>query len=304
VAKSFAIQIFMPEGDPQGVRIFDRMNWTGQGVAFRRIEWDQVRRRRELEGAGVYILVGDDGDEEESLPKLYIGQSDGVKGRIENHILNKDFWDRGVIFVSTNDGLNKAHIAWLEYALIERAMRVGQSRLDNGNVPKEPALSEADKAETEEFFVQLLQILPLADVRAFEFPTAAATPRRNGEGTPASGDGRDTVIVPARKEGFEKVFLGEHRWHAIRIAGGMLEKIKFIAAYQTQPVSAITHWAAVERIEAYGDRGKYQLIFSEPASKIGPIPLGDAAAGSIQGPRYTSRASLLAAKKIGDLAVG
>ena len=70
------------------------------------------------------------------------------------------------------------------------------------------------------------------------------------------------------------MFLGEDCWHAIRISGGMLEKIKYIAAYQSQPVSAITHYAPVDRIEPYGEGGKYKLVFSMKAKPIGPIPFG------------------------------
>ncbi|MGD0102472.1 MAG: hypothetical protein ABSC06_00365 [Rhodopila sp.] len=90
----------------------------------------------------------------------------------------------------------------------------------------------------------------------------------------------DAVIVPAQKDGFEKVFLGENCWYAIRISGGMLEKIKWIAAYRSQPVSAITHVAPVSRIEPYGEGGKYKLIFSEPAKAIEPIPFADAQGGT------------------------
>jgi hypothetical protein len=64
----------------------------------------------------------------------------------------------------------------------------------------------------------------------------------------------------------------------------MLPKIKYIAGYQTQPVSAITHVAPVARIEPYGDNGKYQLLFSEPAKEIVQIPLGSASPGAMQGP--------------------
>jgi hypothetical protein len=62
-------------------------------------------------------------------------------------------------------------------------------------------------------------------------------------------------VVPAQKDGFEKVFLGENSWYSVRISGGMLQKIKWIAAYQTQPVSAVTHYAPVARIEPYGVDG-------------------------------------------------
>jgi hypothetical protein len=108
--------------------------------------------------------------------------------------------------------------------------------------------------------------------------------------------------VPAQQDGFERVFLGQHSWYATRIGGGMLSKIKYIAAYQSNPISAITYYAKVDRIEPYGDEGKYKLIFTEPAKLLPqPIPFADATTGSMQGPRYTSLEKLLAAKRVTDL---
>jgi hypothetical protein len=81
----------------------------------------------------------------------------------------------------------------------------------------------------------------------------------------------------------------------------MLDKIKYIAAYQSRPVSAITHYAPVDRIEPYGDSGKYRAVFSEPAKRIKPIPFGDAPSGAMQGPRYTSFEQLKSAKTVSDI---
>jgi hypothetical protein len=81
----------------------------------------------------------------------------------------------------------------------------------------------------------------------------------------------------------------------------MLSKIKYIAAYQTQPVSAITHVAPVAKIEPFGDSGKYKLIFSEPAKTIGPIPYGEAPSGAMQGPRYTTYDKLKKATRLTEL---
>jgi hypothetical protein len=67
----------------------------------------------------------------------------------------------------------------------------------------------------------------------------------------------------------------------------MLDKIKYIVGYQTAPISAITHYAPIDRIEPYGESGKYKVIFSENAKTIGPIPFGDAPQGTMQGQRYT-----------------
>lgn len=45
----------------------------------------------------------------------------------------------------------------------------------------------------------------------------------------------DTVVVPAQEDGFQEVFLGEHRWYQIRIHASMLPRIKYIAAYRPSP---------------------------------------------------------------------
>ncbi len=300
MAEPYTIQIFVPDGDPEGVKIIERRNWTGKGIVFPRDKWTETRSRPELASPGVYILRGYESGEED-LPTLYIGEGDGISSRIESHTKTKDFWDWGICFVS-NGSLNKAHVQWLEYALVQQAKAAGRCRLENGNAPQEPALSESDKADMKAFLKQVLQILPLAGLQAFERPKAVVpgTAERLMV-APLQVSELDTVIVPARGEGFDSVFLGEHCWYAIRISGGMLDKIKWIAAYQSAPVSAITHVAPVARIEPYGEDGKYKVIFAQPASPVGPIAFGDAPSGAMQGPRYTSYSQLAKAKTVSEL---
>lgn len=300
MADPFTIRLFVPNGDPGGVRLIDRMNWTGLGIVFPRPKWPEVRQRAEMQRTGIYILIGYQAEDDE-LPTLYIGQADGVRGRIDKHQGAKDFWDWAVVFVSSSGGLNRAHVTWLEYALVQRAADAKRCHLDNGNAPQEPALTEAEKADTQGFLKEIFQILPLVGLRAFEIPKAVAVPLATEPKGRIPSDGPDTIVVPAQKDGFERVFLNESAWHAIRISGGMLDQIKYIAAYQTQPVSAITHYAPVARIEPYGEDGKYKLIFSEKAKRIGPIPYDDAPPGAMQGPRYSSFAKLKSATKLTDL---
>ena len=302
MANPFTIRIFVPDGDPEGVRLIDRMNWTGLGLVFPRSKWSEVRRRPEIGQTGVYVLVGY-GDDDDELPTIYVGQGDRVRGRIDSHARSKDFWSWATVFVSSSDGLNRAHVTWLEHALVKHADMAKQCHLDNGNVPQEPALSEAEQADTRGFLNEILQILPLVNLRAFETPKAVVTPKAivPSKTVQPKSSTPDTIIVPAKQEGFNKVFLGQNCWYAVRISGGMLDKIKYIAAYQSHPVSAITHCAPVSHIEPYGDAGKYKVVFSENAREMGPIPYGDAPSGAMQGPRYTSFAKLQKAKQVTDV---
>lgn len=115
-------------------------------------------------------------------------------------------------------------------------------------------------------------------------------------------DELDTIVVPAREDGFNEEFLKNNRWFAIRISSAMIDKIKYIAAYQVAPVSGITHIAEVDRIEKYKDTNKYIVFFKkETTKKISKISLGKKKGMAPQAPRYSSHETILTAKTLDDL---
>ncbi len=137
----------------------------------------------------------------------------------------------------------------------------------------------------------------LADIQPETTPAPAVVPTRNMDPSDL-----DTVVVPARDEGFTEVFLGQNRWYKIRMHSSMISKIKYIAAYRVAPESAIIHIAPVASIEQWPDTNKYVVNFAEPASSIGPIRLLNG--GSVrppQGPRYTSHIRLREAKNLDEV---
>ncbi|MBQ6419811.1 MAG: hypothetical protein IJK02_01940 [Clostridia bacterium] len=115
-------------------------------------------------------------------------------------------------------------------------------------------------------------------------------------------DELDTIVVPAREDGFEEEFIKNNRWFAIRISGAMIDKIKYIAAYQVAPVSGITHIAEVDRIEKYNDTNKYILYFKDGSlQKISKIGLGGKKGQAPQAPRYSSYKAIMNANTVDDL---
>jgi hypothetical protein len=304
MADPFTLRIYVPSGDPEGLRIVDRMNWTGRGYAFPRDRWAEVKARSELARPGVYILLGYEEDElKNERPVAYIGQTDNLKARIEGHDLKKEWWDRAILFLSANDGLNRAHTTWLEWELIQRAASAKRCRLENRAEPGEPNLIESEKADTRGFLNELLRLMPVMGVHVFEMPKLPAPAALAAAGlAPEPRDIRDTIIVPAQREGFERVFLGENAWWAIRVAEKHRPNLKWIASYQTLPVAAVTHLAEIDHFEPYGDTGKWKVVFKAQAAPLErPIPFGEAPSGAMQGPRYTTRAALLSAKTLKDL---
>lgn len=174
--RGFSVRVFLPDGDPDGVKVVEKSNWTGCGLVIPRPLFAGTRGRRELERTGVYVLVGP--SESSSLPRAYVGEGDPVLPRLDEHARKKDFWTHAVVFTSNSKSLNKAHVQRLESRLVELAASARRCVLDNGNVPQPPSLSEADTAEVEGFLDDLLLCLPILGYGFFEpAPTEAVAGR-------------------------------------------------------------------------------------------------------------------------------
>jgi hypothetical protein len=296
----YTIKLFMPNGNPNSIKVIEKMNWTGVGVEMSRDDWETHKTRKEFDQAGIYVLIGY--DENSDLPKAYIGQGDGIRKRIDSHYKEKAFWEKLIIFVSSNNGLNKGHITWLEYALIGLAKKHQRCVLDNSVTPNEPVLTESEKADTNAFLNEMLSIFPLVEIKIFDKPKFIDVDKSQNINVGKIQNIQDTIVIPANSDGFTEVFLNQNCWYAIRIGGGKLNEIKYIAAYQTAPISAITHYAEVDSIEAYGDGTKYKLNFKGKAIKLeNQIPFGGAKTGSLQSSRYTSLEKMLKAKTVKEV---
>jgi len=117
-----------------------------------------------------------------------------------------------------------------------------------------------------------------------------------------SAEELDTIVVPAQAEGFQEEFIDNNCWWSIRISSSMLNRIKYIAAYQVAPISAITHVAEVAKIEKYRDSNKYIVFFKEPAKEISNVKLDTKKKGTApQAPRYTTFEKLMKGKVLSDV---
>jgi hypothetical protein len=174
--KPYSIKIFLPGGDPDGIRTIEKSNWSGAGIVIPRALIGEAKSRRELSRTGVYVLVGP--PEESGLPRVYVGEGDPIKPRLEQHSAKKDFWTNCVAFTSKDENLNKAHVQYIESRLIATATQAKRCILDNGNAPALPSLSEADAADAEGFLSEIMLCFPLLGLNAF---TAAAPIQKNAK---------------------------------------------------------------------------------------------------------------------------
>jgi hypothetical protein len=139
----------------------------------------------------------------------------------------------------------------------------------------------------------------LADLDTLDVETSDDAPSQ--ERRPRDPSGLDTVVVPAREDGFKEVFLGQDRWYKVRIHPSMISQLKYVAVYRTAPVSAITHYAPLRSIEPWENSGKMVLNFAEPAREMAPLKLTkNGRVRHLQGLRYTNFEKLKSATSLDE----
>jgi len=156
-----SINIFLLDGDPDGIRIAQISMSTIQAIAFRKLQMKQVRGTfPELARPGVYMLLGFDETQPDRL-LAYIGESECVADRLQYHAGNdkgkggKPFWVETIAMVSKDENLTKSHARYVEARLIADAGLNPRWQLQNTQkAGEEGKLPLPDRAAMEEFIDQ------------------------------------------------------------------------------------------------------------------------------------------------------
>nr|WP_321377106.1 GIY-YIG nuclease family protein [uncultured Bacteroides sp.] len=161
------IKIYLIDGDPNGRMSCELSNWSGKAYKLPRKLIKESANRPDLDNTGVYILFGrTDNIEEKDL--AYIGEAEGIRNRLENHLAQKDFWNEAITFISKDNNLNKAHVKYLESRLYEIAKDTDRYNLTNSNSPTKSSISESDQSEMEEFIENIKLLVNSLGFKIFE----------------------------------------------------------------------------------------------------------------------------------------
>ncbi|MGU7778659.1 GIY-YIG nuclease family protein [Burkholderia sp. PU8-34] len=142
------IQIFLPSGDPRGIRVAEITTRIVQAIDVPRSRISEFLEMRESERLSLYVLVGEADDGSGNL--AYIGQSGDLRKRLAAHNNEKDFWQRALVLSTRTESLTQTHALFLENLLIQEARNAGRYRTDNcngGTRPHAPAPLAADCLE-------------------------------------------------------------------------------------------------------------------------------------------------------------
>ena len=160
--KPRSINIFLLDGDPNGIRVAHISMSTIQAIAFRR---NQLRRAREafpeIDRPGVYILIGAE-DDEQDRQLAYIGESEDLGARLSYHNSNetgrnsKAFWTDTIVLISKDENLTKSHARYVESCLVRSVGSNPRWGIPNVKTPSDDAgrLPLPERAAMEEFVDQ------------------------------------------------------------------------------------------------------------------------------------------------------
>ncbi|GAB6033799.1 GIY-YIG nuclease family protein [Galenea microaerophila] len=151
------IQIFLPDGDPTGIRIAEMTTSIMQLIEFPRVQFSQFCQMPASSQVGIYFLFGQDEETGEEL--LYIGQSGELKKRLTNHAKKKEFWTKAAVAVSLTQNLTQTHALYLEWLAIQKANEAERYHLHNENSGSKPHVPPPLEADCHEIFSILTTLL-------------------------------------------------------------------------------------------------------------------------------------------------
>jgi hypothetical protein len=185
------IQIFLPAGDPRGMRVAEITTRIVRVIEVPRSELGEFLKTPEAQQVGVYFLIGE--LSEAGLPRVYIGQSGNCGARLVQHNQNKDFWNRALVVISLTNSMTQTHALFLEWFAISEASKAGRYSLENGNTGARPHTPAPLEADCQEIFETAATLVATLGQPIFEPLTNAPTARGEKELFYCRGSGADGV---------------------------------------------------------------------------------------------------------------
>lgn len=185
------IQIFLPHGDPRGIRVAEITTRIVQVIEVPRSLLPEFLKMPESDQVALYFLFGE--AEDGADPKVYIGQTGDLPARLAKHNKEKEFWERALVLISRTNSLTQTHALFLEWCCLQAARKAGRYRDENGNSgskPHTPAPLEADCWEIYATGHSLLATLGYPIFDPVAKPASIASPDEFFRCTAAGTNGR------------------------------------------------------------------------------------------------------------------
>lgn len=152
MSRGQTIQIFLPSGNPQGLRQAEITTRTVQVFDVPRSSLPEFLEKDQAHQVGLYFLFGSAKVADDRV-ECYVGESDDVGQRLRTHDKGKQFWDRALVAVSLTNTWTKAHVRYLESKAVKAGRAAGRFILNNGTDGSVTAYTPLPlQADCDEFF--------------------------------------------------------------------------------------------------------------------------------------------------------
>ena len=166
------ITTYLIDGDPKGTQYVFISNKICQMFVIPRANISILNERTDLQTPAFYILLGED---DNTKPKAYIGETENFKERVKDHDNKKTFWQKALVFISKDAAMTKVDVQYLEYKAIQEARKANTFVLDeNKQTPKAPNLPEHQKDAIDEFFEDIKFLTSFSGCTIFDIVEAKA----------------------------------------------------------------------------------------------------------------------------------
>ena len=182
-----------------------------------------------------------------SVTQVYIGECESFLDRVKDHQNNKSFWHWAIVCTSSTKAINKADVKYLESLSLEKAINASRYEILNKNIPSRNTLHEFSEASIHNYFEDIKLLISALGFNIFEplkikssEPEAITDTLNNS----SSKDERlfDTLVAPCKGNSLKEIFIAKNAWHEVRISKTSLDKIKYVALYESTPIKAIRYY--------------------------------------------------------------
>lgn len=154
------VEMLVPNGDPNGLRIVKLAGWIGRAFIVPRADIAKISHLREAKYPAVYFLFG----EGEDKPIVYVGQTDNFERRLNQQSVAKDYWNVALVFTGESD----IDVQYLEKICAKHAEEAGRYEIKNSTSAPGRSISDFQLAAHDDFFFKMKFVVSLLGYPLFQ----------------------------------------------------------------------------------------------------------------------------------------
>jgi hypothetical protein len=156
------IHLFLPDGNPNGIKIAEIANRNIRAILIPRPILAEIKSYAELSQPALYALTDREGE------RIYIGECESFTQRVKDHVQKKDFWEIAIVFVTNDNSIDKAEVKFLESLAVEAAKEAGRMKIENQASPTRNTLHQFKAQTILEFFDDITLLISTLGYPVFD----------------------------------------------------------------------------------------------------------------------------------------